>query len=219
MSIIKETLGLDSEHLRKKQTLPIIGCLLLAAGVWFPVVKTTTGYAYSIVGTEAGLCYAAAAGALVVHLFYRQMAAPVATGLLRLTSWLFVAVLGYGLYVASAGMDWFYYQTALDMAGWDSVNKDEYWQLLNSFTGNQTTAFGGLRRLYEAWGPNVTLNDNPIFINTINGLPLEAVKKLTSLKGASVTPVPYGLAMMGVGLALQFKASYSQIRELKEPGE
>jgi hypothetical protein len=164
------------------------------------------------------LCYAIAAGTLGVHLFYRQLTAPVATRLLGLTSWLFVAVVAYGLYTAKIGMDWFYYQTAADMPSWNSVNKDEYWQLLNSYTGNTTTAFGSLRRLYETWGSGVTLNGRSIFLDVINGLPIEAVKHLTSLGGASFLAVPYGLVMMAAGLALQFRSSYSRLRELKGSG-
>lgn len=218
MSIIKEVLGLDSSNAQKQQIMPVMGCLLLALGVLFPVVKTTTGYSYSIVGTEATLCYVVAAFSLVVHLFYRQMSSSIAISLLRLSSWLFVAVLIYGLYVASTGWDWFYYQTAVDMPGFDSVNKDEYWQLLYSYTGHTNTAFGDLRKLYETWGAGVTLNDQPIFTNIINGLPIEAVKKLSSLKGASFFIFPYGLVMLAAGLSIQFRSSLSRIRELKELG-
>jgi len=217
MNIFKETLFAGFADTPTKHLRAFLGCLLLAVGIWQPLITTSSDYSYSIYGIGMWLSYMAVALGVLTHIFYKQVAPTVAIKLLSLTTWLFVGALAYGLYIANEGMGWFYYQIAIDMAAWDAVNKDDYWNLLYSLTGLErgTSVFNDLRTAYERFGAGVTINDNQVFVNIINSLPLDTVKKLTALPGASFYVIPGGLALMAVGLWTYIKVTHGKIRELR----
>jgi hypothetical protein len=214
--MLKDTLLSGFTDTPAKYMGAYFGCLLIAIGIWQPLVSTSSDYTYSFYGLGMWVGYIAVVLAVLVHTFYKQMAPAIAIKLLSLSTWMLVGVLGYGLYIAKEGMSWFHYQIAIDMAAWDAVDKDAYWDLLYSLAGLErgTSVFNDLRSAYERFGAGVTINASPVFVNTINSLQLDSVKKLTSLPGSSFYVIPGGLVMMVVGLWLHFRASHGKIKEL-----
>lgn len=211
--MLKEVLGIESIRDVFKHN-PVVACLFVGLGIYFPIVRTTTGYTWNIVDIGAWLSFVAVGLALLAHFFHNQLPEQLGNKLLRLGAWLLVGVFCFGLYQANEGWSFFNYQTAIDMPGWEAVSKDEYWSKLYSLLGLKlgTSSFTDLRMAYEAFGSGVTLNGSQVFVDKINSLPLSSIRELTSLHGASVVMIPDGLVMMLAGVIIYIKSAYQRIK-------
>lgn len=193
----KESLWLEARSLR------IASCLLVAVGVYLPLMKTTTGYAWLTVGTAAWIGYGLAAVVALLSLFAEDMPATLS----RKTAWVCAICLAglavYGISVSLDALRWFQYQTAGDMVGWQQVNQDQYWALFYELAGLQpgTSVFNDLRTAYQHFGAGVQVGGQLVFWNTINALPIESARRLTDLPGGFYMPYPLGAAFLVLGAA------------------
>lgn len=111
----------------------------------------------------------------------------------------------YWAHVSAEDADsWMIRQMAVDAPSFLEGEKyNLYW---NSYTENlgDVNAFGGIQTLYERFGPNVTLNDNTIFLNVINNASIESVENI--LETVDTEPIPFA-----IGFYLSLLAYFSLI--------
>lgn len=182
----------------------IIGPALLAIGAWIPVVKSTHGHTYSIVGNPALMIYGIAALILALNVVADKISAPIAKRLQLVAIVMLLGCLIHGINVSDDGTKWFNVQTAYDAPGWEKTDKDAYWQKLYQYGyGENLWLVGNLRRAYETYGPGVELNNQAIFRDTINSLTQEQAKDLTSAAKVDVQVIPFGIVAFVASFVVQ----------------
>lgn len=183
----------------------IAGPALLALGTYLPLVRTTLGYAYSIVGTPELLIYGIATLIFALNVVSAKTNNDIVKQLHLVAIALLVGCVIYGVKISLEGIDWFVMETVYDAPSWANTNLDAYWKKLAEFAGSAYyTLFGDLRKLYETWGPQVTINDSTeIFWVVIRNLSSEQARSLYQAGGISYTVMPLGLGCIVVSLAVQ----------------
>lgn len=181
--------------------LAIAAPALLAIGATVAIVRTLSGYSYSVVGNPALLLYVLAACLLAGNVMSDKLERELASRLQLTAMVLLAAVVVYGLYVSMEGVQWFYQQTAIDLPAQEGANVDAFWATLSGW-GFHNSGFGTLRHVYEVWGPNVAVNDIPVYQNTINSLSQAHLRELIATGGGAVYWYPFGLlAFIGAVIA------------------
>jgi hypothetical protein len=183
----------------------IVGPALLALGTYLPLVRTTLGYAYSIVGTPELLIYGIAVLIFALNVVSVKTNNDIVKQLHLVAIALLVGCVIYGVNLSFKGIDWFVTQTAYDAPSLNGTNQDAYWKKLAEFAGPAYhTWFGDLRKLYETWGPEVTMNNSTeIFRVVIHNLSFEQARDLYQAAGISYTVVPLGLVCIVISLGVQ----------------
>lgn len=180
----------------------VAGAALLAAGTYFPQLKTSLGYTYTIAGTPSYICYGIAVLLLVFALLADKIRIDLAARLSIIPICLIAGCLVYGNSVYEQGTGWAAREAAFDSPGWKMTAQDKYWHQLGEMTGETR-----LRTLYENWGPYVTWNNNPVFQNTIGALSREQADSLLQAGEVPQTYTRFGLALFIAALLSQLLAT------------
>ena len=90
-----------------------------------------------------------------------------------------------------------------------------YWQAYRQELGEVNT-FGGIQALYERYGPNVTLNDSTVFLNTINSASIQGVNKVLESVNVMPTPIAVGFYITVLGYILLIVALSSGLPRAAE---
>lgn len=193
----------------------VIAALLMAAGIYFPLIKTTKGYTYTISGTGSTVCFSVIAISILFNILLtnEQNKAKID----QLVSITYFVVVGYSLRIASEGIEWFYRQTVFDMPSWDKTNQDVYWKMLANMSEMGLTELGSLRDIYQNFGSEFTFNGQPIFQMAVNGLSFEQTKNIALSAGDGIFYYPFGLSLMIGGLIIQILQTRLSMAKLKTP--
>ena len=180
------------------------GPAMLAVGTFLPLVRLNEfGYTYSVVGTPAVLIYGIAALVFTLNVVSVKLLNDVILQLHFVAMALLGGCIVYGLKFSREGLDWFASTLAYNAPTLKAAKLDAYWAKLNELTGGINTIFGGLRKLYDMYGPGVTFNDVAIFTDAINSLNASQARTLIEAAGLPFDVIPVGIVLLGLSLLMQ----------------
>lgn len=185
-------------------TLGTLSPALLAVGTFLPLVRLNEfNYTYSITGTPAVLIYGIATLVFTLNVVSVKLLNDIILQLHLVAMSLIGGCLIYGLKLSREGLDWFASSLAYNAPALKTTKLDAYWDRLNALTGGVNTMFGGLRTLYDMYGPGVTFNDVPIFSGAINSLNASQARTLIEAAGLPFDVMPVGIVLFGLSLLMQ----------------
>lgn len=181
---------------RRPLSLFVAPIALLILAIWNVVRDFRWDYTYSFVSPQDDYVLAIASTILVINLFSRRWDREVSLWARRSVFALLAVVTWWVYDYSNIGFRWILNQTAVDLpANLQGDAADRYWNAFVSRFGD-TPAFGGIRALYELYGANLALNQQTVFLDSINGGTDEDVVYLLTSVDSMPWPVPVGYVLL-----------------------
>lgn len=197
---------MQANHRSTRHMLPaVLGPLLLALGTSIPLVRSSLGYTYSVVGAAAVAVYLVAVALLALNVMADKLRADIASRLHLVAVCVLAATAVYGVYHSNEGRAWFKVQAAADTPALEQSDKQAFWTTLNEMTGSERLPFGGLSNLYRMYGPNAALNDRPIYTEVIDSLSPQQQDTLLERSKVAYWIMPVGILAWLAALGMQWR--------------
>lgn len=186
-------------------TSAVLAPVLLAIGASIPLVRSSLGYTYSVVGPAAIAVYLIAVALLAFNVMADKIRADIAARLHLVAVCVLAATALYGLYHGNEGRAWFRAQAAFDTPALEQSDKQVFWATLDEMTGSERLPFGGLSNMYRMYGPNAALNDRLIYSEVVNGLDAQQQDTLLARSKIAYWIMPVGILAWFASLAMQWR--------------